>query len=165
MSDHSNSLSQRKHPYLPGIWLAAGFLGLASLGFLLRPAGVTSGVVLETAAKSRLEKLSKLREEQDKLANSYGWTDKEKGIAHIPVSKAMELALPKLRANNPHPAYAITTITPSAITAAGAPLYPEVPAETNPPPPTATTNGNKTTNTPLTNTPAKTPNPSTGKKP
>jgi len=165
MSENSHSLSQRKHPYLPGIWLAAGFLGIASLGLLLRPTGVTPGVVLESAAKARLEKLSKLHDEQDKLSKSYGWADKEKGIAHIPVAKAMELVLPKLRANNPHPANVITTITPSAITAAGAPLYPEVPVETPVVPPVAATNSSSMTNAGSTNATAKAPTTSAVKKP
>lgn len=164
MSENSHSLSQRKHPYLPGIWLAAGFLGLASLGFLLRPAGVTPSVVLENAAKARLEKLSKLREEQDKLANTYGWTDKDKGIAHIPITKAMELVLPKLRTNDPHPAYPITSITPSAITAAGAPLYPEVPLTTETMPQANPTNTTKMT-APVSTPTNKTANPTAAKKP
>lgn len=146
MSERSHSLSQRKHPYLPGIWLAAGFLGLASLGFLLRPVGVTPNSVLESAAKSRLEKLSKLREEQDKALNSYGWIDKEKGIAHIPLDKAVQIILPKLRANDPHAAYAIALITPSAITAAGAPLYPEVPMQADAIPLALAADGGKATN-------------------
>lgn len=140
MSEHSHSLTERKHPYLPGIWLAVGFLGLASLAFLLRPAGVTPEAVLESAAKTRLEKLSKLREEQEKALTSYGWVDKEKGIAHIPIAKAMEQVLPKLRASDPRPAYAITAITPSAIIAAGAPLYPEVPTASTNAPVAVTTN-------------------------
>jgi len=165
MSENSHSLSQRKHPYLPGIWLAAGFLGLASLGFLLPPAGVTPGTVLENAAKTRLEKLTKLREEQEKALNSYGWADKDKGIAHIPVSKAMELVLPKLRANDPHPAYPITAITPSAITAAGAPLYPEIPVETNTISPASPADGSKMSNAMATNVPAKTSTTPGAKKP
>jgi hypothetical protein len=165
MSENSHSLSQRKHPYLPGIWLAVGFLGLASLGFLIRPAGVTPSTVLEHDAKTRLEKISKLREEQEKALNSYGWADKEKGVAHIPLAKAMELVLPKLRANDPHPAYAITTITPSAITAAGAPLYPEVPVETNAIPTTSPTDGSKMSNAIATNAPVKTSTPTGVKKP
>ena len=36
MSDNPHSLSERSHPYLPGLWLAAGFLGLASVALLLR---------------------------------------------------------------------------------------------------------------------------------
>ena len=127
MSETSSSISQRRHPYLPGLWLAAGFLGLASLAFLLRPLGVTSDTVTDSAAKVRLEKISKLRTEQDKLADSFGWVDKAKGIGHIPIAQAMDLVIPQLRTAQPRPAYPITTIQLSAITAAGAPLYPELP--------------------------------------
>ena len=127
MSDSSTSISQRRHPYLPGLWLAAGFLGLASITLMLRPWGVTSDSVTEAAAKVRLEKIAKLRAEQEKLADSYGWVDKSKGVGHIPISKAMELVVAELRTKQPRAAYPITTIQPSAITAAGAPLYPELP--------------------------------------
>jgi len=127
MSESPHSLSQRNHPYLPGVWLAVGFLGLASLSLLLRPLGVTPNTITESDAKVRLEKLTKLRAEQDQLATSYGWVDKEKGIARIPIAKAMEITMTSLRTNPPHPAYPITIIQPSAISAAGAPLYPEVP--------------------------------------
>jgi hypothetical protein len=127
MSESPHSLSQRSHPYLPGVWLAVGFLGLASLALLLRPLGVTPNTITESDAKARLEKLTKLRAEQDQLSSSYGWADKEKGIARIPISKAMEMTITSLRTNAPHAAYPITTIQPSAISAAGAPLYPEVP--------------------------------------
>lgn len=164
MSEHSHSLTDRKHPYLPGIWLAAGFLGLASLVLLLRPAGITPSAVLENAAKTRLEKLTKLRGEQEQLLTSYGWVDKDKGIAHIPLDKAMQMILPKLRANDPHPAYAITTIIPSSITAAGAPLYPEIPIVTNAVAPLAVTNLLTATNPPAGNS-AKAPAPAPTKKP
>ena len=130
MSDKTHSLSERSHPYMPGIWLAAGFLGLASLAFLLRPAGVTPDTILEKAAMERWEKIQKLNSEQTKDATSYGWIDKDKGIARIPVEKAMDLTARKLRAEDPRPAYPITTIAPSAIAAAGYPLYPEVPVDT-----------------------------------
>ena len=53
MSDNPHSLSERSHPYLPGLWLAAGFLGLASLAFLLRPVGVTPDTITEKAAMER----------------------------------------------------------------------------------------------------------------
>lgn len=129
MSDKTHSLSERSHPYLPGIWLAAGFLGLASLAFLLRPAGVTPDTILEKAAMERWDRLQKLRTEQQKDASSYGWIDQEKGIARIPVEKAMEIVTEKLRVENPRPAYPITMIAPSAITAAAYPLYPEVPVD------------------------------------
>lgn len=129
MSDNPHSLSERNHPYLPGLWLAAGFLGLASLALLLRPTGITPDVVLEKAAAQRWEKLQKLKSDQEAEATTYGWVDKDKGVARIPVTKAVEMIVPRLRAENPRPAYPITTIAPSAITAAGYPLYPEVPAD------------------------------------
>ncbi len=128
MSESSHSIHQRRHPYLPGLWLAAGFLGLASIAFLLRPLGVTPSTITQSAAKVRLEKLSKLRTEQDSAVTTYGWVDKSKGVAHIPIAQAMELVVPQLRSNPPRPAYPITTIQPSAISAAGAPLYPGLPA-------------------------------------
>ena len=59
MSESSSSLSQRRHPYLPGLWLAIGFLALASVTFMLRPFGVTPSTVTESAAKVRIEKLKK----------------------------------------------------------------------------------------------------------
>ena len=129
MSEKPHSFSERSHPYLPGLWLAAGFLGLASLALLLRPAGVTPDTILEKAAMERWDKLQKLKGEQEKEASSYGWIDKDKGIARIPVSQAMDLTVRKLRAEDPRVAYPITTIAPSAITAAGYPIYPEVPVK------------------------------------
>ena len=142
MSESSHSIHQRRHPYLPGLWLAAGFLGLASIAFLLRPLGVTPSTITQSAAKVRLEKLSKLRTEQDSAVTTYGWVDKSKGVAHIPIAQAMELVVPQLRSNPPRPAYPITTIQPSAISAAGAPLYPGVPTtEPSPVSPAAKADG------------------------
>jgi hypothetical protein len=142
MSESSHSIHQRRHPYLPGLWLAAGFLGLASIAFLLRPLGVTPSTITQSAAKVRLEKLSKLRTEQDSAVTTYGWVDKPKGVAHIPIAQAIELIIPQLRSNPPRPAYPITTIQPSAISAAGAPLYPGVPTtEPSPVSPAAKADG------------------------
>ena len=127
MSESSNSISQRRHPYLPGLWLAIGFLALASITFMLRPFGITPSTVTESAAKVRIEKLKKAQEEQQKLVTTFGWIEKDKGVAHIPIEKAMQLTVATLRLDPPHPAYAITNIQLSAISAAGAPLYPELP--------------------------------------
>ena len=127
MSESSSSLSQRRHPYLPGLWLAIGFLALASVTFMLRPFGVTPSTVTESAAKVRIEKLKKAQDEQQKLVTTFGWIEKDKGVAHIPIEKAMQLTVATLRLDTPHPAYAITNIQLSAISAAGAPLYPELP--------------------------------------
>jgi len=37
--------------------------------------------------------LKKIRDDWDQDLNSYGWVDKNAGIAHIPIEKAMELTL------------------------------------------------------------------------
>src|SRR6516164_10049187 len=47
-------------------------------------------------AKAREEKLKTLREEDVKALTTYGWIDKNKGIARIPIEHAMELALTEL---------------------------------------------------------------------
>ena len=94
---------------------------------MLRPFGVTPSTVTESAAKVRIEKLKKAQEEQQKLVTTFGWIEKDKGVAHIPIEKAMQLTVATLRLDPPHPAYAITNIQLSAISAAGAPLYPELP--------------------------------------
>jgi hypothetical protein len=77
----------------------------------------------------RWDRLQKLKADQHKDVTSYGWVDKDKGIARIPVEKAVEVIIPKLQAQDPKPAYPITMIAPSAITAAAYPLYPEVPVD------------------------------------
>ena|ERR1043166_1390555 len=41
------------------------------------------------------EQLKAMRTEEDKILQSYGWTDKQKGIARIPIEQAMELLAEK----------------------------------------------------------------------
>jgi len=161
MSDKPHSLSERSHPYLPGLWLAAGFLGLASLALLLRPVGITPDTILEKAAMERWDRLQKLKTTQQEEITTYGWVDKDKGIARIPVDKAMELTIAKLQAQNPKPAYAITMIAPSAITAAAYPLYPEVPVAAGAMAAALAADGGGTTNAPVASapTPASPPTP------
>jgi hypothetical protein len=73
-------------------------------------------------AKARAEKLKTAGEEATKTLTSYGWVDKGKGVAHIPIDRAMELALADLQSRQPAPAGPIAT--PDAgtqLTATGAP--------------------------------------------
>lgn len=51
-------------------------------------------------AEGRLEKLKVANEEAQK-AGGYGWVDKEKGVARIPVERAMELAVAELAQKKP----------------------------------------------------------------
>jgi hypothetical protein len=63
-------------------------------------------------AKARAEKLKTLREEDAKALTTYGWINKDKGVAHIPIERAMELTVTELAQKKPAPAYAIATPAP-----------------------------------------------------
>jgi len=77
----------------------------------------------ETRAKKRMEKLKALREETQKDLTTYAWVDKNKGVARIPIDRAMAVTVSDLAQKKPAPAGPIAT--PAAQTApAGAPPAP-----------------------------------------
>jgi hypothetical protein len=69
----------------------------------------------ETRAKKRVEKLKTLHEESQKELTTYAWVDKNKGVARIPIDRAMEVTLADLAQKKPAPAGPIAT--PAAQTA------------------------------------------------
>ena len=80
----------------------------------------------ETRAKKRMEKLKTLREETQKDLTTYAWVDKNKGVARIPIDRAMEVTVADLAQKKPAPAGPIAT--PAAQTApAGASPAPAAP--------------------------------------
>lgn len=103
----------------------------------------------EDRAKVRTEKLKTAEEEWNKTLASYGWVNKEKGVAHIPIRRAMELELADLQAKKPAPAGPIATPAPAEVpvTATGAPQpgNPPVaaPPGTSPTPPPISQEGPK----------------------
>src|SRR5437879_6456929 len=60
-------------------------------------------------AKAREEKLKVAREEDAKALGSYGWIDRNKGVARIPVVRAMELTVADLAKKKLEPAGPIAT--------------------------------------------------------
>ncbi len=48
-------------------------------------------------AQLRMERLKKLQQENQQKLEQYGWVDKQKGIAQVPIARAMELALVDLK--------------------------------------------------------------------
>ena len=50
----------------------------------------------ESRAKKRVENLKALREEADKTLTTYAWVDKNKGVARVPITRAMELTVAEL---------------------------------------------------------------------
>ena len=82
----------------------------------------------ETRAKKRMEKLKTLREESQKELTTYAWVDKNKGVARIPIDRAMEVTVADLAQKKPAPAGPIAT--PAAQTApAGASPAPAAPQQ------------------------------------
>jgi hypothetical protein len=75
----------------------------------------------EARAKKRVENLKTLREEADKTLTTYGWVDKSKGVARIPIERAMELTVIDLANQKPAPAGPIATPATEAPAATGSP--------------------------------------------
>ena len=85
-------------------------------------------------AKAREEKLKTAREEDAKALSSYGWIDKNKGVARIPVARAMELTVAELAQKKPEPAGPIATPGAQASAApTGAPAPPQAAPAQSPP--------------------------------
>ncbi len=70
-------------------------------------------------AKAREEKLKTTRDDAAKELNSYAWVDKSKGVARIPIDRAMQLALADLSRKKTEPAGPIETPSPAAAQSAG----------------------------------------------
>jgi hypothetical protein len=82
----------------------------------------------EVRAKKRMENLKTLREEADKALTTYGWIDKNKGVARIPIERAMELTVADLAKQKPAPAGPIATPQTQTTASAGASPVPASPA-------------------------------------
>jgi hypothetical protein len=101
--------------------IIVGFLlfGAATLWLRHQPAARTD---LETdRARERAERLAKLHESDAKALSEYTWVDRDAGVVGLPLDRAIELALPRLK-NKP--------------VRQGPPIPP--PADTNAPPADAT---------------------------
>jgi hypothetical protein len=63
-------------------------------------------------AQKRIERLKTLREETEKELTNYAWADKSKGVARIPIERAMQLTVAELAQKKPAPAGPIATPAP-----------------------------------------------------
>src|SRR6266550_2068057 len=71
----------------------------------------------ETRAKKRMENLKASRDDATKALTTYGWIDKNKGVARIPITRAMELTIAQLAQQKPAPAGPIATPASAEATA------------------------------------------------
>ncbi len=132
------------HPEQPRFLLSAWLWAVALFVFFGAIVAITFGTMQrgssyeDERAKARSEKLKTAEEEWNKTSSSYGWVDKEKGIARIPIRRAMELELANLQSKKPEPAGPIATPAPveSAATPSGQ-SQPAGPPNASPAPPAA----------------------------
>jgi hypothetical protein len=102
-----------------GIVCLFALFGLIVLS-LIGPSPRTSDYE-ETRAKKRMEKLKALHEESQKELTTYAWVDKNKGVARIPIDRAMEVTVADLAQKKPARAGPIATPAAQAPPTAGSP--------------------------------------------
>src|SRR5687768_17737212 len=106
-----------------GVVLLFAFFGLlAAVVLRAAPRGDTYE---QKRAKARLEKLEAAQKQVQAAQTTYGWVDKTKGVARIPVTEAMKLTLAELA--NKKPAAANPIATPEPAAAAGTSPAPAAP--------------------------------------
>jgi hypothetical protein len=90
-------------------------------------------------AQKRMERLKTLREESHKELTTYAWVDKNKGVARIPIDRAMEVTVAELAQKKPAPAGPIATPAVQTPPTGASPAPPAGPqgATGSPPPPAA----------------------------
>ena len=121
----TESLRQIVHSRAPfstwlGIVLLFALFGIIVLAIIgPSPRG---GDYEETRAKKRLENLKTLREDAEKALTTYAWVDKNKGVARIPINRAMELTIAELAQQKPAAAGPIATPQPQATAAPSSPF-------------------------------------------
>jgi FtsZ-interacting cell division protein ZipA len=122
-----------------GIVLLFAFFALLAL--VVIGASPRGNTYEKKRAKARAEKLQAARAEMMTALTTYGWVDKAKGVAHIPVSDAMKLAVAELAQKTPAPANPIATPetqTPPPATSPSPAASPTPTASTTPKPTTIT---------------------------
>jgi hypothetical protein len=109
-----------------GAWLGVVLLFLFfGIFVLVLVAATPHGNTYEAKrAEAREKKLNDARNAATQELNSYAWVDKGKGIARIPIDRAMELTLHDLASKKPAPANPIET--PAQAPASGASPAPAV---------------------------------------
>ena len=75
----------------------------------------------ETRAKKRMETLKTTHDEAAKALTTYAWIDKNKGVARVPITRAMELTIAQLAQQKPATAGPIATPEPQAPAASASP--------------------------------------------
>lgn len=120
MAEVNSPPATERSPISFGAWLGVVLLFLFFGIFVLVLVAATphGNNYEEKRAKAREEKLKTIRDAATKDLNSYGWIDKGKGVARIPIDRAMQLTFGDLASKKPQPANPIATPAEAAAPAA-----------------------------------------------
>src|SRR5437764_14967896 len=123
MADVTSPLTAASPPVSFVAWLGVVLLFLFFGIFVLVLVAATphGNTYEEKRAKARDEKLKTMRDTASKDLNSYAWVDKGKGVARIPIDRAMQLTLRDLASKKPEPANPIAAPAEAAAPAASPP--------------------------------------------
>ncbi|HEY4758633.1 MAG TPA: hypothetical protein VIH43_08740 [Chthoniobacterales bacterium] len=108
------------------------FLLFGLVVFVLVAATPHGDTYEQKRAKAREEKLKTTKDATAKDLNSYAWVDKGKGVARIPIDRAMQLTLRDLASKKPAPANAIEAASSSPPAASPAAASPAPAVSPNP---------------------------------
>jgi hypothetical protein len=123
MADAISPPTAARPPILFGAWLGVVllFLFFGIFVFVLVAAAPHGNNYEQKRAEARGKKLKDARDAATRDLNSYAWVDKGKGVARIPIDRAMELTLRDLASKNPEPANPIVAPAQAAAPAASPP--------------------------------------------
>jgi hypothetical protein len=95
-----------------GVVLLFAFFGLVAL--VVVKASPRGNTYEQKRAKARMEKLEAAQKENLNALTTYGWVDKNKGVARIPINDAMQIMLRELPDKRPTAAGPIEAPSPAA---------------------------------------------------
>ena len=123
MADVTSPPTAARPPISFGAWLGVIllFLFFGIFVFVLVAATPHGNNYEQKRAEARKKKLNDARTAAAQELNSYAWVDKGKGVARIPIDRAMQLTLRDLASKKPEPANPIATPAEAAAPAASPP--------------------------------------------
>jgi hypothetical protein len=132
MADMTSPPSAARPPISFGAWLGVVllFLFFGIFVFVLVAATPHGNNYEQKRAQAREKKVNDARNAATQELNSYAWVDKGKGVARIPIDRAMQLTLHDLASRKPEPANPIATPAEATAPAASPPAPAVSPAAT-----------------------------------
>ena len=123
MAELTSPPTAARPPISFGAWLGVVllFLFFGIFVFVLVAATPHGNNYEQKRAEAREKKLNDARSAAARELNSYAWVDKGKGVARIPIDRAMQLTLRDLASKKPEPANPIAAPAEAAAPAASPP--------------------------------------------